>query len=360
MRVALFTGMSLNDASDTPEQVMRTTIDAVQIADEGGFDIAWFAEHHFSQFSICGSPLMMAMHCAALTRRIKLGPGVLVLPLHDPLRVLTEIGMLDVASGGRAVVGIGNGHQPHEFRSFGVDLDTRHEVFLESWDVLEMAWREGQVTYAGKHLRIPQTFLPIGPLGGRLPELLVAVHDPQMMARAVRAGAVVFISPGPRSMERAVGMRAQVFAAAPDIPSERVRLGLQRYVFVTGSRATARKAAESMLHFMRKTRSLRDAYPPRSGMRLESVPFDGEPDAEWLLDHAPIGDAAVVAERLSQDIAALRPEILSVYMAYAQLPPPVMLASVEHFARDVLPAIKTSQGLNELRAASEISASAPR
>jgi alkanesulfonate monooxygenase SsuD/methylene tetrahydromethanopterin reductase-like flavin-dependent oxidoreductase (luciferase family) len=319
---------------------MRTTIDAVRMADQTGFDIAWFAEHHFSEFSICASPLMMAMHCAGLTRRIKLGPGVLVLPLHDPLRMLQEFGMLDVASGGRAIIGIGNGHQPHEFRSLGIDIDTRHDVFMETWDVLEMAWKEGRVAYHGKYLNIPETFLSIGPLNGRQPELLLAAHHPRMMARGIRANAVVFISPGPRTTEQAVAMREKVYEAAPEVSPADIRIGVQRYVFVTDSHAMARRAAESMVQFMRKMRSLRDACPARQGLRLESVPFVGEPDVDWLLANAPIGDEAVVAARLSSDIAALHPEILSIYMAYAQVPGSELLKSLERFATGVLPLLK--------------------
>ena len=217
MEIALFTGMPIVDVAQTPEEIMRVTTRSIALADQLGFDIAWFAEHHFSDFSICASPLMMAMHCAGFTRRIKLGPGVLVLPLHDPLRMLQEIGMLDVASAGRAIVGIGNGHQPHEFRSLGRDIDTRHEVFMESWDVMEMAWRDGRVAYDGKHLRIPETFLAIGPLNARRPEVFVAAHNPRMMARGAKAGATVFISPGPRLVAAAVALRAEVVAAASEV-----------------------------------------------------------------------------------------------------------------------------------------------
>ena len=340
MQIALFTGMTLTDPSATPSSVMATTIEAVRRADEAGFDFAWFAEHHFSDFSICASPLMMAMHCAALTRRIKLGPGVLVLPLHDPLRMLQEIGMLDVASSGRAIVGIGNGHQPHEFRSLGIDIKTRHEVFMETWDVMEMAWREGRVAYEGRHLHIPETFLAIGPLNGRRPELFVAAHDPRMMARGVRAEAVVFISPGPRGVEQALALRQQVYDAAPEVPPAQVRLGMQRYVFVTEQRDEARRVAESMVDFMRKMRSLRDVHPPRDGLRLQSVPFEGEPGVDWLLAHAPIGGAELVAERLQADVAVLRPEVLSIYMAYARVPGTALLASLDRFCEKVLPRLK--------------------
>ena len=63
---------------------------------------------------------MMAAYCAGQTRRIRLGAAVVVLPLHHPMRVLQEIGMLDALSDGRGVLGLGTGHQPHEFRTYGV------------------------------------------------------------------------------------------------------------------------------------------------------------------------------------------------------------------------------------------------
>ena len=341
MEVALFTGMPFVDLAQTPEAIMALTKETIALADRAGYDIAWFAEHHFSDFSICASPLMMAMHCAGFTSRIKLGPGVLVLPLHDPMRMLQEIGMLDVASGGRAIVGIGNGHQPHEFRSLRLDIDARHEVFMESWDILEMAWRDGRVAYQGKHLNIPETFLAIGPLGGRTPDLYVAAHNPRMMARGAKAGAVVFIAPGPRSAAAAVEMKAHLLSAAAEVgvAAADVRIGMQRAMFIAASRASARKAAESFIYFSRKMRSLRDAWPARDGIRLDSVPWPGEPDVDWVLDNLPIGDFDTVAERLSREVAAVRPEVFSVHMAFAAVPDREALASVEKFAT-LIPTLK--------------------
>jgi alkanesulfonate monooxygenase SsuD/methylene tetrahydromethanopterin reductase-like flavin-dependent oxidoreductase (luciferase family) len=203
-----------------------------------------------------------------------------------------------------------------------------------------MAWRDGRVAYNGQHIHIPETFLSIGPLDGRRPELLVAAHNPRMMARAVRAGAVVFISPGARGADAARALRQEVCESAPEVPAQKVRLGVQRYVFVTDSHAVARRVADSMVVFMRKMRALRAPYPDRTGLQLHAAPFPGEPDVEWLLAHAAIGDEALVAERLSRDIEVLQPEMLSIYMAYAQVPGRELLRSVERFGAGVLPVLK--------------------
>jgi alkanesulfonate monooxygenase SsuD/methylene tetrahydromethanopterin reductase-like flavin-dependent oxidoreductase (luciferase family) len=344
MQIALFSSLALNDVSQTPAEVMDGAREAVRMADDIGFDVAWFVEHHFSAFSICGSPLMMAMHCAAITRRIRLGPAVLVLPLHEPLRMIQEIGMLDIASGGRAVVGIGTGHQPHEFRSMGVPMDQRYERFLESWDVLEMAWRDGRVAFQGKHLRFPETLFSAAPVGGRRPDLFVATHDPRLMARAAARGAAVFISAGPRPTASAVAARRQVIeaAAGAGVAEADVKLAVQRYVFVSEDRRVVREAAEHMVHFMRRMRSLRDEYPARDGLHFRSIPFEGEPDVDTILAHAPVGDPETVAERLARDVEALTPAQLSIHMTYTGLPQKTVLRSLELFGERVMPELRAS------------------
>ena len=62
MKLGLFNLMTQRDASITPRQIVEDTLAMVKLADEIGFDIAWFAEHHFSNYSICPSPLMMAAY----------------------------------------------------------------------------------------------------------------------------------------------------------------------------------------------------------------------------------------------------------------------------------------------------------
>lgn len=69
------------------------------------------AEHHFSNYCVCPSPLVMAAACARITRRIRLATGVLVLPLYHPARLIAEIGMVDAVSGGRLSVGVGSGYR---------------------------------------------------------------------------------------------------------------------------------------------------------------------------------------------------------------------------------------------------------
>ena len=344
MQFSLFNIMALNHESQTPQQVMDTTKEAVRAADDLGFDAAWFAEHHFSAFSICGSPLMMAMHCAGFTQRIRLGPGVLVVPLYAPLRMIEEIAMLDAASRGRAIIGIGTGHQPHEFRSLGVAMEERRERLFEGWDLLDMAFAEKRVAYDGVYLKVPETVFSITP--SVVPELYVATHDKVVMARAAARGRPVFISAGPRLVDVVAKSRAEVIAAAASVgvAEDAVKIAVLRYTFVTESRAEARRASEGIIAFMRRMRSLREDYPPRNGIHLDQIPFPGEPDVDWLLENAAIGDADVVAERLLRDIPVLRPHHVAYYMGFTWLPGTSTVRAVQLFGERVLPRLRQASG----------------
>ena len=79
---------------------------------------------------MCVSPLVMAAYCAGLTRTIRLGTAVLVLPLYHPVRLVEELGLVDQLSDGRLVIGIGTGYQGYEFAHFGVSLEERVERSL--------------------------------------------------------------------------------------------------------------------------------------------------------------------------------------------------------------------------------------
>jgi alkanesulfonate monooxygenase SsuD/methylene tetrahydromethanopterin reductase-like flavin-dependent oxidoreductase (luciferase family) len=344
MEFALFNLMSLNHAEETPAQVMALTVQAVRQAEALGFDATWFAEHHFTSASVCASPLMMVAHCAAVTRRIRLGPAVVVLPLHHPLRLVQEVGMLNLLAEGRLNLGIGTGHQPHEFRSFGVDLAARTEILNEGWDILEQGLRTGRVAHQGRHYQIPETPICIP---GAMPPMFLAGGSPELLARAARCGATPLISQGLREAEAALPLKARAEAgyraggfAGRDIP-----LGIQRYIFVTDDPAEQRQAAEGLLKLARSTLSLRDETPPRDGVMMRSVPYPGEPSVEWLLERAPIGPAEKVARILAHDMRVLRPSHMSLYMGFSGLPSGAVLAALERLGRDVLPQLRRGEAL---------------
>ena len=160
----------------------------VRAAEEAGFAISWFAEHHFSNYCVCPSPLMMVARCAGETSRIRLGSGVVIVPLYHPSRLMAEIGMVDQMTHGRLVLGIGSGYQPFEFERFGADLAENTPRTLEFMEMLEQAVANETFSFDGRFHRLPETHIAARPVNG-VPEVWVAGDNPELHRMAARRGA---------------------------------------------------------------------------------------------------------------------------------------------------------------------------
>jgi len=120
-------------------------VEEVVVADELGFEGAWLSEHHLASDGVLPSPLVMAGVIVGRTSRIRVGTNVLVLPLHHPMRVAEDAAVLSLVSGGRFVLGVGQGYAEREFAAFGADRRRRGALLEEGVRVLRRAWA-GEVT----------------------------------------------------------------------------------------------------------------------------------------------------------------------------------------------------------------------
>ena len=126
----------------------------IQGADEMGYGSVWLAEHHFSEYGVMPSISVMAAALAVQTKRIRIGTGVVVIPLHNPIRVAEEFAMVDLMSDGRLEFGVGRGYQPSEFAGFDIDMETSRERFDEYLDVVLKLWPGKEVTFKGKYIQL--------------------------------------------------------------------------------------------------------------------------------------------------------------------------------------------------------------
>src|SRR5687768_16723459 len=140
MEFGIFNLMGAREADKSTAQVFGEVAEQTKRADELGYAIAWFAEHHFSNYCLCASPLMMVAHCASITKNIRLGTAVVVLPLYNPARLAAEVATADALSNGRLMLGIGAGYQPYEFERFGVDITKNLEMTEEFCQIFDLAF----------------------------------------------------------------------------------------------------------------------------------------------------------------------------------------------------------------------------
>src|SRR6185312_12779403 len=154
-----FNLMSYRTPGTPAERLYDEAVAQVKAAEQAGFAISWFAEHHFSNYCVCPSPLMMVARLAGETKRIKLGSGVVVVPLYHPVRLASEIGMVDALTHGRLVLGVGSGYQPYEFERFGQALEQSVPKLFEFMDMLELAFSRDTFSYQGKYFTLPETHI---------------------------------------------------------------------------------------------------------------------------------------------------------------------------------------------------------
>ncbi|MBX9700734.1 MAG: LLM class flavin-dependent oxidoreductase, partial [Acetobacteraceae bacterium] len=114
------------------EQILR--------AEAEGFDAAWIAQHHFHEHEGgLPAPLVFLAQIAARTGRIRLGTGIVTLPMELPIRVAEDAAVLDLMSGGRLELGVGSGGNPAAFAAFGLVDEDRRGVFERNLEMLEDA-----------------------------------------------------------------------------------------------------------------------------------------------------------------------------------------------------------------------------
>ncbi len=151
---SLFTRL-LDDVS--AKDRYRLAAEQIAHAEQHGFDSAWIAQHHFhADEGGLPSPTVFLAHVAASTSRIRLGTGVITLPMENALRVAEDTSVLDLLSDGRLEVGFGTGGTRESFEAFGLNADQKAEVYARNLAIVGDAW-------AGKPLKGGNTLYPVAP-----------------------------------------------------------------------------------------------------------------------------------------------------------------------------------------------------
>jgi alkanesulfonate monooxygenase SsuD/methylene tetrahydromethanopterin reductase-like flavin-dependent oxidoreductase (luciferase family) len=140
------------DVHRSPSHYYGEILEQVELLEECGYDSVWFGEHHYNGYSF-GNPAVIAAAAAMRTKRIRLGTGVSLVPLHHPLKVAEEYAMLDVLSNGRLEYGAGRGYMSYAYDLFGVAQSESAERFREGLSFIDAAWRaDGPFSFEGKFI----------------------------------------------------------------------------------------------------------------------------------------------------------------------------------------------------------------
>jgi putative FMN-dependent luciferase-like monooxygenase len=128
----------------TAAERYRLATEQITHAERCGFDSAWIAQHHFHEGEGgLPAPFVFLAQAAVQTSRIRLGTGIVTLPLELPVRVAEDAAVTDLISGGRLEVGVGPGGNLTAFTAFGLDANDRHKLMNGNLELMRTAWGGG-------------------------------------------------------------------------------------------------------------------------------------------------------------------------------------------------------------------------
>ena len=158
-------GTPVNDRSLSDEHI-ATVFDKcqnfAQLMDRMGYHTFWGAEHHFQKegYECIPNLLMLFVHLAQVTERLKFGCGFNITPMWHPLRLAEDFATADILTGGRIIFGLGRGYHSREVETFGapstiINNDANRELFEEQVEIIFKAFNQRSFSHHGKHYDIP-------------------------------------------------------------------------------------------------------------------------------------------------------------------------------------------------------------
>ena len=331
LTTAFFTRL-LEDA--TPAQRYAYALEQIQTAERNGIGRAWVAQHHFrAAEGGLPSPLVFLAHAAAQTSRIRLGTGIITLPLEDPVRVAEDATVADVLSQGRIDLGLGSGGTPSSFLPFGQSVADKASVYDRKLGVLLDALN-GEDIGAGNTL-YPDAASADPDAAGLASRIWQATFSTYGGTRAgqLSHGLLLSRTQPRRDLDPYTSLSALqlpiIDAYLDALPaSAEPRITASRTVFVADDRATALRFAEVGLR--RGAESLR-----RQGQEFP----DDSLEALITLTDTHLGTPDEVAESLAADRTLDRATEIAFQVHSVDAPHEHVLRSIELFAQQVAPAL---------------------
>src|SRR5438128_7069881 len=168
----------------------RLLLEGAKFADQHGFEAVWTPERHFHAFGgLYPNPSVTSAAVAAVTSRIKIRAGSVVLPLQNPIRVAEEWSVVDNLSGGRVGVSFASGWQVNDFVLAPHNYAARKDVMLREIETVRKLWRGETLSLPGADGKpVPVKILP-RPIQPELPIWITATGNPETCRVAGELGA---------------------------------------------------------------------------------------------------------------------------------------------------------------------------
>ena len=343
MKFQLAINMERMDPSIDMNDVARHTLEMVQMADQGGFEIVWAAEHHALEMTIAPNPFQLLTWWAGHTDNIRLGTAVAVAAYWHPINLAGEAAMTDLISGGRLEFGIGSGAYQREFdrKHAGLKQSDAYKYMQEMLPALKGLWA-GDYEHNGEFWTFPTSTSVPKTLQQPHPPIWVAARSPITFDYAVQNNCHVMSWPLTRPFAEAELYRSQLdesIAKHPD--SSRPTFALMRHTALyenTAGRDAAITAIQTVLgqfeNLFRNLGDVHNGFPKQ--IPLAELTDREQYNANMLEENLMFGSPEEVIAKLKRYEALGVDEFI--YYASLGLGQKEQKRSLELFCNEVMPA----------------------
>lgn len=289
----------------THQQAFEECFALVDEAEARGVDSVWLAEYHFSPGRVLSSPITIASAIAARTKHVRIGLGVLCLPLGNPVRIAEEVATLDHISQGRLEFGVGRGTFPNVHEGYNVPFHESRDRFEEFLEVIVKSWTTESFSFEGKYITCQDLCVEPKPFQTPYPPIHIGITSAESFPIMGKLGYPILINPSRvfalSDLAPYISEYRQAWQEAGHEGEGKVGLRIPVYVAETAERAYQEPQESAMLSVQRLGERV-GSYATYGGTtgdwkaeadQILALNYD-----EWLRDKVAYGTAEAVEDRL--------------------------------------------------------------
>ncbi|HVZ09279.1 LLM class flavin-dependent oxidoreductase [Rhodopila sp.] len=316
---------------------LQEDLDAARLAQDLGYDLVAKGSHYSSHPFQYIQQIPYLCQVAMVAPKLRLVPGVVLLPLHSPLHVAEELGSLDVMSNGKLVFGAGIGYREVEFRAFGTTQKQSGQRFEECLTAVKRLWSEDFVHMKGSYFELDGANCTVLPVQKPMPPIWIGANANVGIRRAARMADAWFINP--HNKLDTIAAQMDVYKQALDdagkpFPTE---LPMGREVFVAKSRDEAIRLARPYLEV--KYKAYRDWGQDKVMPASDHFDLDFE---DLVQDRFLFGSPAEVTEQILVLRRRFGVNTLILGIHWAGMPASLASEAMQMMAEEVFPAVRSA------------------
>lgn len=234
------------DMSRPWSELQKDMLRLAEAAEELGYEGVTVNENLFQNYTCNPSSLAFAAIVAARTERLRIMPGVVVLPIYNPLQIASEMSALDNFAPGRIDIGVARGGARYPLDRLGVDMSEARDIYEESLEIIRRVWTEDDVSFDGRYFSFPPTTVLPKPVTQPHPQIWVASQSIQGVKKVAEEGLNLVTAPNFGTFEPHGDLQALLEAYESAVAESGMPRG---EVMVYRHALVGRTEAEALKHF---------------------------------------------------------------------------------------------------------------